>query len=53
MQQRLSAPVDGTRVWFGMADYAVVSPDQATTLYLPYVGEPPHGDSQHRIHTKD
>lgn len=48
MPQSLLAPADGSRVWFGMDDYEVVSPDRTTTLLLSYITEPPHGDSLHR-----
>ena len=34
--------------WAGMADYVLVSPDGAHIIELPYVGEPPHGDSYHK-----
>ena len=36
-------------MWFGMADYEIHSPDGRTVIELPYVGEPPRGDSQHRV----
>ena len=49
MPEMLHCPQDGSRVWFGMADYEVYSPNERTLLVLSYVGEPPHGDSQHKV----
>ena len=45
----VQAPASGHREWFGYGDYVIVAPDGRTELRLPYVTEPPHGDSLHRI----
>ncbi len=37
------------RVWAGMGDYRLVSPDGAHVAELTYEGEPPHGDSYHAL----
>jgi hypothetical protein len=53
MPDVLRCPQDGNRVWFGMTDYEVHSPDGRVVLILPFVGEPPHGDSQHKVLFQD
>jgi hypothetical protein len=40
----------GRREWFGYGDYVSLSPDGKTELQFPYVTEPPHGDSLHKIY---
>jgi hypothetical protein len=40
---------DGRARWAGMADFRLVSPDGEHQLEIQYVGEPPHGDSYHRM----
>ncbi|MBB2487322.1 hypothetical protein H5407_18970 [Mitsuaria sp. WAJ17] len=41
---------DGRSRWAGMGDYLLVSPDGRHRLQSLYAGEPPHGDSFHRLH---
>jgi hypothetical protein len=45
----LQAPGSGDRVWFGYRTFRVRAPQGSRMLSLPYVSEPPRGDSQHRI----
>ncbi|KTT15166.1 hypothetical protein NS331_21385 [Pseudacidovorax intermedius] len=40
---------DGTSVVARMADCRISTPDGRHVLELPYDGEPPHGDSYHRL----
>jgi hypothetical protein len=47
--QSIRLPADGSPVWAGMADCQLLSPDGAHRIDLPYLGEPPHGDSYHRM----
>ena len=35
--------------WAGMGDFILFSPDGKHVVELPYEGEPPHGDSYHRV----
>jgi hypothetical protein len=49
MTTREAVPHDGRRVWFGYTDHELVGPDGNTVISLPYVYEPPHGDSLHRF----
>ena len=45
---RFHVPADGGPVWAGMADLVLVLPS-GRELELPYLGEPPHGDSFHSL----
>ena len=53
MPQVLRCPRDGSRIWFGMDDFEIRSPDGHTTLILPSVGEALRGDSQHKVLFQD
>lgn len=53
MPENLRATHDGTRLWFGMVDYQIHAPAGYAILSLPYISEPPHGDSVHRILVND
>ncbi|WP_084304850.1 hypothetical protein [Phytopseudomonas flavescens] len=35
--------------WAGMGNYLLLSPDARHEVELIYLGEPPHGDSYHRV----
>jgi hypothetical protein len=45
----LQLAADGSAVWAGMSDLELITPDGRHRVRLPYDGEPPHGDSCHRI----
>lgn len=45
----LKLPNDGTGEWAGMGDYCLLSPDGKNSIEIPYVSEPPHGDSYHKL----
>lgn len=40
---------DGRSRWAGMGDYLLISPDGRHRVLSRYAGEPPHGDSFHRL----
>ena len=40
---------DGSARWAGMGDFRLISPDGNHTVEIRYAGEPPHGDSYHRV----
>jgi hypothetical protein len=42
-------PAEGGSVWAGMGDFRLISPDLSHEVLLMYAGEPPHGDSYHRL----
>lgn len=42
-------PAEGGRVWAGMGNFRLVSPDGTHAAELVYEGEPPHGDSYHAM----
>ena len=42
-------PADGTTIWAGMSDFVLLTANGAHRLVLEYVGEPPFGDSYHRL----
>ncbi|MHA6914568.1 hypothetical protein ACQUJO_15730 [Ralstonia pseudosolanacearum] len=47
--QTYALPPDGTSIFAGMADVALVMPNGRHSIHLRYEGEPPHGDSYHSI----
>lgn len=47
--EELILPSDGSCEWAGMGDYVLISPDGSHRASLLYAGEPPHGDSYHRL----
>lgn len=47
--QELRFPSNGGSLWAGMGDFRLISPDGNHVVLLPYEGEPPHGDSFHRV----
>ncbi|MHA6820363.1 hypothetical protein [Ralstonia pseudosolanacearum] len=47
--QTYALPPDGTSIFAGMADVALVMPNGHHSIHLRYEGEPPHGDSYHSI----
>jgi hypothetical protein len=47
--KRIVCPAAGQSVWAGYESYILVSPDARHEVELPYVSEPPHGDSYHTI----
>jgi hypothetical protein len=49
LNERIELPADGTPRWAGMGNYLLISPDGQHEVALPYVGEPPHGDSFHEL----
>jgi hypothetical protein len=49
MMQRLEFSEDQLCQWAGMGDFVLVSPDRKHSVELMYEGEPPHGDSYHRV----
>src|SRR6185369_2926017 len=49
MATRESAPKNGVRAWFGYRDYEFAGPDGVSLVSLPYVREPPQGDSLHKV----
>jgi len=48
-QQLIRLPADGSPVWAGMGHCQLLSADGRHRIDLPYLGEPPHGDSYHRM----
>ena len=40
---------DNLAQWAGMGNYLLISPDGQHKIELKYEGEPPHGDSYHKI----
>lgn len=49
MNTRIEYTKDKLCHWAGMGDYELISPDGKYILQIPYEGEPPHGDSYHRV----
>lgn len=49
LDERFALPADGSARWAGMANYVLTSPDGRHEVALEYVGEPPHGDSFHKL----
>lgn len=47
--ETLKFDLDGGSRWAGMGDYQLVSPDGEHLIDIVYEGEPPHGDSFHRM----
>lgn len=47
--QTLKFDLDSGSQWAGMGDYQLVSPDGEYLINIVYEGEPPHGDSFHRM----
>jgi hypothetical protein len=47
--REVTCPNDGTTLWAGYGDIRMFSPNKKHCVWLPYAGEPPHGDSYHRI----
>lgn len=47
--EELILPSDGSCEWAGMGDYVLISPDANHRASLLYAGEPPHGDSYHKL----
>jgi hypothetical protein len=47
--QKLRFPVNGGSLWAGMGDFELESPNGEHLVLLSYEGEPPHGDSYHRV----
>ncbi len=47
--EEMRFPIDGSALWAGMGDFVLISPDGAHRIEIVYEGEPPHGDSYHKI----
>lgn len=45
----IQANADGSCGWIGYCDFSLLSPDGVHKIELSYAGEPPHGDSYHRV----
>lgn len=40
---------NGLAQWAGMGNYRLIAPDRSHRIEIFYAGEPPHGDSYHRV----
>lgn len=49
MLEEVRFDADGRARWAGMGDLQLISPDGKHHVEIRYAGEPPHGDSYHRV----
>lgn len=49
MRENLVLPADGAALWAGMGDYVLLTANGGHRVVLDYIGEPPFGDSYHRM----